>query len=145
MTDTQTKATSDADRLAEAKRRLLEKRLRGDVKPELRRDVIARAPGGPVYPMSYQQEQLWFLDQLQPGSAFYNIPSAHLVSARMDVGVMERALTEAVRRHEALRTVYRLENGGPVQVVLPPSPVTMGVEDRRGPDGSDAPAEGVRR
>ncbi|HEX8243505.1 MAG TPA: amino acid adenylation domain-containing protein [Longimicrobium sp.] len=141
MTDTQ---TMGADRLAEAKRLLLEKRLRGEVK-RAPRETIGKAPGGPAYPMSYQQEQLWFLDQLQPGSPFYNIPGAALVSARIDVPTLQRALTEVVRRHEGLRTVFRLVDGKPMQVVQPPYELKVEVEDLRGPDGQDAPAELIRR
>ncbi|HEX6747470.1 MAG TPA: amino acid adenylation domain-containing protein [Longimicrobium sp.] len=142
MSDTTTGAK--ADRLAEAKRLLLEKRLRGEVK-RAPRETIGKAPGGPAYPMSYQQEQLWFLDQLQPGSPFYNIPGASLVSARIDVPTLERALGEVVRRHEGLRTVFRLVDGKPMQIVQPPYPVSIEVEDLRGPGGQDAPAAVVRR
>jgi amino acid adenylation domain-containing protein/non-ribosomal peptide synthase protein (TIGR01720 family) len=142
MSDT---ATSTPDRLAEAKRLLLEKRLRGEVKARAPRDSIGKAPGGPAYPMSYQQEQLWFLDQLQPGSPFYNIPGASLVSARIDVPTLERALTEVVRRHEGLRTVFRVVDGTPMQVVQPPYPVRIDVEDLRGPGGADAGHDTIRR
>ena len=145
MSDTQTKAGVSADALAEAKRRLLEKRLRGEVKPQVKRDAIERAPGGPAFPMSYQQEQLWFLDQLQPGSPFYNIPGANLISARVDVPTLERALGEVVRRHEGIRTVFRLVDGKPMQIVQPPQPFKVEVEDLRGADGADAPSELVRR
>ncbi|HSU17607.1 non-ribosomal peptide synthetase [Longimicrobium sp.] len=144
MSDTQTPPISP-DRLASAKRQLLARRLRGEVKAPAPRDAIRKAPGGPAYPMSYQQEQLWFLDQLQPGSPFYNIPSANLVSARIDVPTLERALGEIVRRHEALRTVFRLVDGRPMQIVQPPFALRVPVEELRGADGGDAPAERVRR
>ena len=143
-TTTGTSGTLTTDRLAEAKRLLLEKRLRGEVK-RAPRETIGKAPGGPAYPMSYQQEQLWFLDQLQPGSPFYNIPGAALVSARIDVPTLQRALTEVVRRHEGLRTVFRMVDGKPMQVVQPPYELKVEVEDLRGPDGQDAPAELIRR
>ncbi|MBV9109395.1 MAG: AMP-binding protein, partial [Gemmatimonadetes bacterium] len=133
------------ERLAEAKRLLLARRLRGEVQARAPRDTIARAPGGPAYPMSYQQEQLWFLDQLQPGSPFYNIPAAALVSARVDVPTLERALGEVVRRHEALRTVYRMVDGAPMQVVQPPYPIRIEVDDLRGPGGEEPDAEVLRR
>jgi len=140
-----TKAPPSADRLAQAKKLLLEKRLRGEVKAAGTSGRIPRAGGGPAYAMSYQQEQLWFLDQLQPGSPVYNIPGANLVSARIDVATLERALSEVVRRHAGLRTVFRTVDRKPVQVVLPPYPVKVEQEDLRGPGGEEAPAEVLRR
>ncbi|HEV7587202.1 MAG TPA: amino acid adenylation domain-containing protein [Longimicrobium sp.] len=145
MSETTTKAPPSADRLAQAKKLLLEKRLRGEVKPGGASGRIPRAGGGPAYEMSYQQEQLWFLDQLQPGSPFYNIPGANLVSARIEVDTLERALTEVVRRHAGLRTVFRSVDGKPMQVVLPPYPVKVEQEDLRGPGGEDVPAEVLRK
>jgi len=144
MSDTTTRAGTD--RLAEAKRLLLEKRLRGEAKPLGPRETIGRAAeGGPAYPMSYQQEQLWFLDRLEPGSPYYNIPGANLISARVDVPTLERALTEVVRRHQAMRTVFRLVDGKPMQIVQPPYAIRIAVEEMRGPHGEPAPDEAVRR
>src|SRR5206468_8998833 len=92
--------------LAAARRRLLEQRIRGEAKPAPRLPAIVRRGGGPAYPMSFTQERLWFLDQLEPGNPMYNIALAELVSARIDVPTLERALAEIVRRHEGLRTVF---------------------------------------
>ncbi|HET7460821.1 MAG TPA: amino acid adenylation domain-containing protein [Longimicrobium sp.] len=143
MSDT---ATDTRDRLAQAKRLLLEKRLRGEAKPLAPRETIGKSGlAGPAYPMSYQQEQLWFLDRMQPGSPYYNIPGANLISARVDVPTLERALTEVVRRHQAIRTVFRLVDGRPMQIVQPPYPVRIPVEEMRGPGGEPAPDEAVRR
>ncbi|HEU4454419.1 MAG TPA: amino acid adenylation domain-containing protein, partial [Longimicrobium sp.] len=68
-----------------------------------------------------------------------------LVSARVDVPTLERALAEIVRRHEGLRTVFHLVDGRPVQVVVDPHPVPVPVEELRGPGGEPAPEELVRR
>jgi fengycin family lipopeptide synthetase B len=143
MSDT---ATDSRDRLAQAKRLLLEKRLRGEVKARAPRETIGKSElAGPAYPMSYQQEQLWFLDRLLPGSPYYNIPGANLISARVHVPTLERALTEVVRRHQAIRTVFRLVDGKPMQIVQPPYPIRIPVEEMRGPGGEPAPDERVRR
>ncbi len=131
--------------LSDAKRALLEARLKGTAKAAPRRDAITRRGGGPVYPMSYAQERLWFMDQLVPNSPFYHLPAAGRIPAAVDVPTLARALTEIARRHEALRTVFRLEDGKPVQVVLEPAPVAVPVEDLRGPNGEPAPDELVRR
>ncbi|HEU4456215.1 MAG TPA: amino acid adenylation domain-containing protein, partial [Longimicrobium sp.] len=70
-------------------------------------------------PLSFAQERLWFLDQLEPGSAFYNLPFALRLRGALDVDALERSLGEIVRRHEALRTVFREEGGTPRQVIAP--------------------------
>ncbi len=66
-------------------------------------------PGSSVFPLSYQQEQLWFLDQFQPGSDFYNVPLAWRLKGDLDVPTLERSLREVVRRHEQLRTYFVMD------------------------------------
>ncbi|NMO23051.1 non-ribosomal peptide synthetase, partial [Pyxidicoccus fallax] len=68
-------------------------------------------------PLSFAQQRLWFLDQFQPGSPFYNLPMAIRLSGALDMAALERGLRELVRRHESLRTTFRTENGAPVQVI----------------------------
>ncbi len=70
------------------------------------------------YPLSCQQEQLWFLDQFQPGSDFYNVPFVLRLKGELDASMLERSLREVVRRHEILRTCFVAdENGEPMQRV----------------------------
>ncbi|MBW3570370.1 MAG: amino acid adenylation domain-containing protein [Gemmatimonadetes bacterium] len=88
-------------------------------------------------PLSFAQERLWFIDQLQPGESAYNIPVAWRLVGALDLPALERALAEVVRRHEVLRSVLRQGEQGPVQVVLPAGPVPVPVEDC-----SALPAEG---
>ncbi|MDB4947764.1 MAG: hybrid non-ribosomal peptide synthase/polyketide synthase [Gemmatimonadetes bacterium] len=142
--DTQN-GTLPREGLSDAKRALLEKRLRGEGKPLAPRIAIKRVTSGSVHPMSYAQERLWFLDQMEPGSPFYNIPVASLVSAKVDIPTLQRALEEIVRRHESVRTVFRLIDGQPKQVVLPPHPMPIKVVDIRGPNGEDAGEDEIRR
>jgi len=66
-------------------------------------------------PLSFAQERLWFLDRLEPGSAVYNMPAAVRLRGRLEVEALENALTEIVRRHEALRTTFSSEGGSPRQ------------------------------
>jgi amino acid adenylation domain-containing protein len=70
-------------------------------------------------PLSFAQERLWFLDQLEGGSAFYNLPFALRLRGALDVDALERSLGEIVRRHDALRTVF-LEQGGTARQVIAP-------------------------
>ncbi|HLL45921.1 MAG TPA: amino acid adenylation domain-containing protein, partial [Longimicrobiaceae bacterium] len=80
-------------------------------------------------PLSFAQERLWFIDQLEPGSAAYNIPVARRLEGALDRAALERSLGEIVRRHEALRTVFREVNGSPVQVIAPCGGLALPVED----------------
>ncbi|MET0395456.1 MAG: non-ribosomal peptide synthase/polyketide synthase [Longimicrobiaceae bacterium] len=92
--------------------------------------ITPRAGDGPV-PLSFAQQRLWFIDQLDPGSAAYNVPAALRIRGGLRPEVLERALSEIARRHEALRTVFRSAGGEPVQVVRAPAPVRVPVADLR--------------
>ncbi|NBD11623.1 condensation domain-containing protein, partial [Corallococcus silvisoli] len=65
--------------------------------------------------LSFAQKRLWILDQLESGTALYNVPVAVRLEGVLDVGVLERALREVVRRHESLRTTFHADDAGPVQ------------------------------
>ncbi len=75
--------------------------------------------GGGRLPLSFAQERLWFLEQLEPGTAFYNIPSATRFNGPLRVGVLRRGFAEIVRRHESLRTTFGAAHGQPFQVIAP--------------------------
>jgi amino acid adenylation domain-containing protein len=68
-------------------------------------------------PLSFAQERLWFLDQLEPGSTVYNMSGALRLTGRLDIDALERSLNEVVRRHEALRTSFTTIEGAPRQVI----------------------------
>jgi len=72
-----------------------------------------------VFPLSYAQERLWFVEQLTPGLAAYNVPLAVRLLGRLDRPALSAALRAVVSRHEALRTRFRTEDGRPVQVIAP--------------------------
>ena len=69
------------------------------------------------------------LDQLEPGSAAYNIPTATLIEGNLDVVAMEKALNEVIKRHEALRTTVTVAKGQPAQVICPELWLTLPVVD----------------
>ncbi|HEV2736021.1 MAG TPA: amino acid adenylation domain-containing protein [Longimicrobiaceae bacterium] len=101
--------------------------------PEKRR-ILALAlqkqgGGRDTFPLSFAQQRLWFLDQWSAGSAAYNSPMALRLAGRLDADALARALSEIVRRHEALRTVYLNLEGRPVQTVQPAGPVALPVDD----------------
>ena len=79
--------------------------------------------------LSFAQESLWVIDQLNPESAVYNIPLLLWLDGTLDVAALLRALEELVRRHEALRTRFEVVADRPVQVVAPMTSVEMPVID----------------
>ncbi len=87
---------------------------------------------GARLPLSFAQQRLWFLDQLEPGSAAYNCPGAVRLEGRLDIEALERSVNEIVRRHEVLRTRIEVEEGRPVQVIEDWAPRSLEVEDLTG-------------
>ncbi|MDQ3917764.1 MAG: condensation domain-containing protein, partial [Acidobacteriota bacterium] len=82
-----------------------------------------------TFPLSYAQQRLWFLDQLQPGNVSYNVPLGVRLKGRLDVGALDRSLREIVRRHESLRTTFESRDGRPFQRVSPEVRLTLGLTD----------------
>ena len=80
-----------------------------------------------IFPMSFSQQRLWFLDQLEPNSASYNIPAALRLTGRLNVEALKQSLNEIVARHEVLRTTFATMDGEPVQVVAPMQEVDLSV------------------
>ncbi|RYZ36376.1 MAG: amino acid adenylation domain-containing protein, partial [Myxococcaceae bacterium] len=83
--------------------------------------ALARAPRDQALPLSFAQQRLWFLDQLEPGSAFYNVPVVLTLRGPLREDMLERSFQELGHRHESLRTVFRSEGGTAVQRILPVS------------------------
>ncbi|RJX39161.1 amino acid adenylation domain-containing protein [Paenibacillus pinisoli] len=92
----------------------------------------ARARTGEAIPLSFTQQRLWFLQELDPHSPFYNIPSAFRLFGEWEEGLLSESLMEMTRRHEVLRTSFRLgDEGRPVQIVAPSPKVTLRSVDLR--------------
>ncbi|MFP2926822.1 amino acid adenylation domain-containing protein, partial [Pyxidicoccus sp. 3LG] len=111
---------------------------------------LTRVPRDGALPLSFQQEQVWFLLELNPDNLAYNAQMILRLQGALDVPVLERALAEIVRRHEGLRTTYPARDGHPVQQLHGPWDVHLPVVDLSGeadPEGAAKRriAEDVRR
>ena len=112
--------------------RSIEEQLRagaGVTVPPLQRQKAERGRWGGLLPLSFAQQRLWFLDQLEPASPFYNIPDGVRLKGELHVAALEQALNEIVRRHEVLRTRFVKVGGEPRQQVLDAEPVKLAVTD----------------
>jgi amino acid adenylation domain-containing protein/non-ribosomal peptide synthase protein (TIGR01720 family) len=118
-------------RLSPEKQALLALRLKKKRAGAGGTEAIARRENLESYPLSFAQQRLWFLAQLEPDSPFYNIPAALRFSGPLDAGALERSLNEIVRRHEVLRATYRTVDGEPVQVVAPELNLSLPIVDLR--------------
>ena len=115
--------------LSPQKRALLDALLKQQgVHAEPRHRIQPRSGDGPV-PLSFAQERLWVLDQLEPGSSVYNVPGAFPLPGPLHVGALERSINEIVRRHEILRTTFAMVNNRPAQIVSPSLTIPLPVLD----------------
>ena len=105
---------------------------------------LVATPRDTQLPLSFAQQRLWFLDQLQPGSPFYNLFSAVRLQGELNVFALDQSFNEVVRRHEALRTVFPNVNGKPVQVIMPAAKVALAFKDLRDLPESEREAEASR-
>jgi amino acid adenylation domain-containing protein len=132
----ESKIASPADRIANlspAKQELLAQRLRERGQQSSRTPLISRRsrPDSPA-PLSFDQERLWFLQQLNPGSTVYNAPGGVILNGPLNVPALEQALGEIIRRHEALRTFFPMIDGWPVQAVTPATSFKLPIVDLSG-------------
>jgi Condensation domain len=116
--------------LSPKQRALLELRLRQRQQAAPPAEQISpRRKTSDLLPLSFAQQGLWFIDQLQPGSTSFNIPVAVRLTGRLDTAAFERALTETVRRHEILRTTFKSVAGQAFQFIAPPQPFALPLTD----------------
>lgn len=114
--------------LSPEKRALLEAQLlKKQQKPAISQ-IPKRSQQSPCA-LSFAQQRLWFLAQLQPDTAIYNIPIALHFPSELNLSALQQALNEIVERHEVLRTTFDVIADEPVQVIQPPCPVNLAVID----------------
>src|SRR5437763_744398 len=82
-----------------------------------------------MFPASFAQQRFWFLDQLEPQSAAYNIPTSIQLNIALDVKALEQSLNALIQRHEVLRTTFVAVDGQPMQVITSTLKVPLPVVD----------------
>lgn len=102
--------------------------------------VIPLVPRDGMLPLSFAQQRMWFLDQLEPGSVEYLVPLALRLRGPLDVEALRGAVDAVAARHEMLRTRYVSAGEDPVQVIDPPGPVQFELVDLTGAPESAARA-----
>ena len=124
--------------LAEAIQRV---RHQGETSPAI---GILPDKRGRELPLSFGQERLWFLSQLEPENPAYNRPAALRLAGPLEISTLERSLSEIIRRHEVLRSTVSAVDGQPVQIVSPASPVRLSAVDLRGVPAGERETELAR-
>jgi amino acid adenylation domain-containing protein/non-ribosomal peptide synthase protein (TIGR01720 family) len=113
-------------------KKLLSQQLQDNKEVFSQAQILPQKRESNIFPLSFAQRRLWFLQQLEPQSAFYNIPSALRLTGKLRVDALERSLAVVVQRHEVLRTTFPMQQGQPFQVVSPSLPIYVPVIDLHG-------------
>jgi len=93
--------------------------------------ILPRARSSNHAPLSFAQQRLWLVLQLEPDNVAYNVPEVLHLTGKTNVTALAQSFSEIVRRHEVLRTTFQIVNGEPRQVIGQPSPVAVEVIDLR--------------
>ena len=100
-------------------------RPEADPQPSPRPPLYAKDALGERVPLSFAQQRLWFLEQLEPNTPRYNVPLALRIHGALQTDLLRAALDQVVARHEALRSGFLQENGSPAQFIREPRSVEM--------------------
>lgn len=114
--DTLQQPSTDQTSLTPAKRALLAMRLRGNARA-FSTQTIGKRPDDTNMPLSFAQQRLWFLYQMAPNTAAYNMPTAFRLEGELNVSALEAAFLEVMRRHEILRSVFSDQAGEPMMAI----------------------------
>ena len=100
----------------EKRRQLLERLKKKDGEGSAQK-ISRQSRETDTFPLSFAQQRLWFLDQLEPNSFTWNISLSYGVTGQINEQALERALQEIVKRHEVLRSTFAIVDAQPVQVI----------------------------
>lgn len=116
-------------KLSAARRALLQKRLQGESSLISNPNQIPKRDSTSPASLSYAQQRLWFLHQMDPGSTAYNMHEAWIVRGTVSVPVLEQAFNRIIQRHDILRTTFDTQSGQPVQIVHADLPIQIELID----------------
>jgi aspartate racemase len=145
-------ASEQRSQLSAAKRALLEKRLRGGLEGKTAEPVIKPRSQAVAPALSFAQERLWFLDQLEPDSPLYNNAFAFRINGTLSEDALQQTFEAIVSRHDSLRTTFSDVEGVPAQciaekgtVIIPVSDLTSLPKEEREDEARRLAAEEFRR
>src|SRR5215216_1399295 len=121
--------TQRVETLSPVKRALLERRLRDGKHDRAREPVLSGRARCESARASFAQERIWFLQQLEPESAAYNVPRTIRIVGKLDIKLLEQSLNEIIARHESLRTRFSVVDGNLMQFVAESGPIQIPVEE----------------
>ncbi|MEH2216142.1 MAG: amino acid adenylation domain-containing protein [Nostoc sp.] len=116
-------------KLSLVQQELLKKRLQGEIDSDLQLEVIPKRSQISPAPLSFAQQRLWFLAQLEPNSPFYNIPAAVRLQGQLNLEALQQSFNEIISRHEALRTNFQTIEGQAISVLSEAMPLTLPIFD----------------
>jgi amino acid adenylation domain-containing protein len=128
--------------LSPEKRDLLERRIQAK-KSKTEPDRIPKREPGEEVPLSFAQQRLWFMEQIEPGNLFYNLMLSIRLAGPLRASKLEESINEIVRRHEALRTTFKIVDGRARQVNASNLQVRLALDDlRKLPEAEREPEAG---
>ncbi|MEH2030403.1 MAG: amino acid adenylation domain-containing protein [Nostoc sp.] len=116
-------------KLSLVQQEFLKKRLQGEIHSDFQLEVIPRRSQISPAPLSFAQQRLWFLAQLEPNSPFYNIPAAVRLQGQLNLGALQQSFNEIISRHEALRTNFQTIEGQAISVISETMPLILPIFD----------------
>lgn len=123
---------------------LLEKRLQAKHKPASEPQVIPRRSVEGATALSFAQQRLWFIDQMETGNPLYNVPVAVRLKGELNIPALEQTFSEIIRRHESLRTNFVNVAGQPMQNIDVAQPAQLPVLDLTDLEAGEREAEALR-
>ncbi|HBL12848.1 MAG TPA: non-ribosomal peptide synthetase, partial [Cyanobacteria bacterium UBA11162] len=117
--------------LRERKAEIIEFLQRTNIASTYSLEPIAPVSRDKDLPLSFAQQRMWFLDQIEGKSAAYNLAGTINISGSLQVEILEQSFREIVQRHEALRTIFKNVNGQPIQVISPTVTFALPLVDLR--------------